>query len=122
MKALFMFELIVVDNDIMEMYNNYFCVEPSSTEIGYFTYDEYLERHAENLAFWKRLRNDDKLPVNKVNNKHSTRTVYVIKKECEYRNKINETFKDKPFEIKRILMLADEINQHSLRTNIYSNI
>ena len=81
MKAQFMFELIVAENDIMDMYSNYFCVKPFSTEIGDFTYDEHLERYAENLAFWRRLRNDDELNNDKMKTKHSAKMVYVILKE-----------------------------------------
>jgi hypothetical protein len=87
-KAMFMFELIMAEHEIMDLYHKQMGIEACNYSQGLFTLDEQIERYAQNVAFWKRLSNDYKNNQNK-----TAKWIYITKKECEFRMQLNEKLK-----------------------------
>ena len=54
-------EMKCVENEIMELYQNKFNIDPYDESEAYFTEDEQIERYAQNIVFWTNL--EDEYPM-----------------------------------------------------------
>ena len=71
-----------IEEEIMTLYNNKFGLDPLDKSERYFTEEEQIERHAQNIVFWRKLRKeyDD---VSIFEQPKSPRFRYIIQKEGE---------------------------------------
>ena len=77
-----MIETQQIEEEIMTLYNNKFGLDPLDKSERYFTEEEQIERHAQNVVFWRKLLKeyDD---VSIFEQPKSPRFRYIIKKEGE---------------------------------------
>ena len=77
-----MIETQQIEEEIMTLYNNKFGLDPLDYSERYFTESEQIERHAQNVVFWRKLLKeyDD---VNIFEQPKSPRFRYIMEKEGE---------------------------------------
>ena len=77
-----MIEAQQIEEEIMELYHQKFGIDPLDKSEKYFTEEEQIERHAQNIVFWRNLEkeydNVDKFEQIKI-----PRFKYICKKEGE---------------------------------------
>ena len=77
-----MIETQQIEEEIMELYHQKFGIDPLDKSEKYFTEEEQIERHAQNIVFWRNLQkeydNVDKFEQIKI-----PRFRYIIKKRDE---------------------------------------
>ena len=77
-----MMETQQIEEEIMELYHQKFGIDPLDKSEKYFTEEEQIERHAQNIVFWRKLLkeydNVDKFEQIKI-----PRFKYICKKEGE---------------------------------------
>ena len=77
-----MIETQQIEEEIMELYHQKFGIDPLDKSEKYFTEEEQIERHAQNIVFWRKLLkeydNVDKFEQIKI-----PRFKYICKKEGE---------------------------------------
>ena len=106
-----MIETQQIEEEIMELYHQKFGIDPLDKSEKYFTEEEQIERHAQNIVFWRNLEkeydNVDKFEQIKI-----PRYRYIIKKRDEVSMRFYIKFKEFPDVIdkisKRIKELMDE--------------
>ena len=71
-----------IEDEIMTLYHNKFNVDPLDKSQSYFTEEQTIERHAQNVVFWRKLRKeyDD---VDIFEQPKSPRFRYIMEKEGE---------------------------------------
>ena len=55
-------EMKCVEDEIMKLYHDKFNIDPYDKSEAYFTEEEQVERHAQNIVFWTNL--EDEYPMN----------------------------------------------------------
>ena len=106
-----MMEWHQIEDEIMELWHKKFDIDPLDKSEKYFTEEEQIERHAQNIVFWRKLLkeydNVDKFEQIKI-----PRFRYIIKKGDEVGMKFYIKFKEFPDVLdkidKRIKELMDE--------------
>ena len=106
-----MIETQQIEEEIMELYHQKFGIDPLDKSEKYFTEEEQIERHAQNIVFWRNLQkeydNVDKFEQIKI-----PRFRYICKKEGEISMTTYIKFLDYPEQQeemnKRIKELMDE--------------
>ena len=106
-----MMETQQIEEEIMELYHQKFGIDPLDKSEKYFTEEEQIERHAQNIVFWRKLLkeydNVDKFEQIKI-----PRFRYICKKEGEVSMATYIEFLDYPEQQeemnKRIKELMDE--------------
>ena len=106
-----MIETQQIEEEIMELYHQKFGIDPLDKSEKYFTEEEQIERHAQNIVFWRKLLkeydNVDKFEQIKI-----PRFKYICKKEGEISMTTYIKFLDYPEQqeemYKRIKELMDE--------------
>ena len=106
-----MMEWHQIEDEIMELWHKKFDIDPLDKSEKYFTEEEQIERHAQNIVFWRNLQkeydNVDKFEQIKI-----PRFRYIIKKRDEVSMKFYIKFKEFPDVLdkidKRIKELMDE--------------
>ena len=106
-----MMETQQIEEEIMELYHKKFGIDPLDKSEKYFTEEEQIERHAQNIVFWRKLLkeydNVDKFEQIKI-----PRFKYICKKEGEISMTTYIKFLDYPEQQeemnKRIKELMDE--------------
>ena len=106
-----MIETQQIEEEIMELYHQKFGIDPLDKSEKYFTEEEQIERHAQNIVFWRNLEkeydNVDKFEQIKI-----PRFRYICKKEGEISMATYIKFLDYPEQQeemnKRIKELMDE--------------
>ena len=77
-----MMELHQIEDEIMELWHKKFDIDPLDKSEKYFTEEEQIERHAQNIVFWRKLLKEYD-NVDKFEQIQSPRFRYIIKKEGE---------------------------------------
>ena len=106
-----MMEAQQIEEEIMELYHQKFGIDPLDKSEKYFTEEEQIERHAQNIVFWRNLEkeydNVDKFEQIKI-----PRFKYICKKEGEISMTTYIKFKEFPDAVvkisNRIKELMDE--------------
>ena len=96
-----MMETQQIEEEIMELYHQKFGIDPLDKSEKYFTEEEQIERHAQNIVFWRNLQkeydNVDKFEQIKI-----PRFKYICKKEGEISMTTYIKFKEFPDAIDKI--------------------
>ena len=96
-----MIETQQIEEEIMELYHQKFGIDPLDKSEKYFTEEEQIERHAQNIVFWRKLLkeydNVDKFEQIKI-----PRFKYICKKEGEISMTTYIKFKEFPDAIDKI--------------------
>ena len=96
-----MMEAQQIEEEIMELYHQKFGIDPLDKSEKYFTEEEQIERHAQNIVFWRNLEkeydNVDKFEQIKI-----PRFRYIRKKEGEISMTTYIKFKEFPDAIDKI--------------------
>ena len=96
-----MMEAQQIEEEIMELYHQKFGIDPLDKSEKYFTEEEQIERHAQNIVFWRKLSkeydNVDKFEQIKI-----PRFKYICKKEGEISMTTYIKFKEFPDAIDKI--------------------
>ena len=96
-----MMETQQIEEEIMELYHQKFGIDPLDKSEKYFTEEEQIERHAQNIVFWRKLLkeydNVDKFEQIKI-----PRFKYICKKEGEISMTTYIKFKEFPDAIDKI--------------------
>ena len=96
-----MMEAQQIEEEIMELYHQKFGIDPLDKSEKYFTEEEQIERHAQNIVFWRKLLkeydNVDKFEQIKI-----PRFKYICKKEGEISMTTYIKFKEFPDAIDKI--------------------
>ena len=96
-----MIETQQIEEEIMELYHQKFGIDPLDKSEKYFTEEEQIERHAQNIVFWRNLQkeydNVDKFEQIKI-----PRFRYIRKKEGEISMTTYIKFKGFPDAIDKI--------------------
>ena len=96
-----MMEAQQIEEEIMELYHQKFGIDPLDKSEKYFTEEEQIERHAQNIVFWRNLLkeydNVDKFEQIKI-----PRFRYIRKKEGEISMTTYIKFKEFPDAIDKI--------------------
>ena len=96
-----MIETQQIEEEIMELYHQKFGIDPLDKSEKYFTEEEQIERHAQNIVFWRNLQkeydNVDKFEQIKI-----PRFKYICKKEGEISMTTYIKFKEFPDAIDKI--------------------
>ena len=96
-----MIETQQIEEEIMELYHQKFGIDPLDKSEKYFTEEEQIERHAQNIVFWRKLLkeydNVDKFEQIKI-----PRFKYICKKEGEISMTTYIKFKEFPDAVDKI--------------------
>ena len=96
-----MMEWHQIEDEIMELWHKKFDIDPLDKSEKYFTEEEQIERHAQNIVFWRKLLkeydNVDKFEQIKI-----PRFKYICKKESEISMTTYIKFKEFPDAIDKI--------------------
>ena len=96
-----MIETQQIEEEIMEPYHQKFGIDPLDKSEKYFTEEEQIERHAQNIVFWRNLEkeydNVDKFEQIKI-----PRFKYICEKESEISMTTYIKFKEFPDAIDKI--------------------
>ena len=96
-----MMETQQIEEEIMELYHQKFGIDPLDKSEKYFTEEEQIERHAQNIVFWRKLikeyDNVDKFEQIKI-----PRFKYICKKEGEISMASYIKFKEFPDAVDKI--------------------
>ena len=78
-----MIENQAIENEIMELYQQKFGIDPrDESEHKFFTEEQQIERHAQNIAFWRNLKKEyDNVDI--FEQPKSPRFRYICQKEGE---------------------------------------
>ena len=90
-------ELKCVEDEIMQLYNDKFNIDPYDKSEAYFTEQEQIERYAKNMVFWNTLKNE--YPHDYSMNVYAmsdTRFKYITNKRQEFRMMMFGKFKNMP--------------------------
>ena len=106
-----MIESQQIEEEIMELYHKKFGIDPLDKSDKYFTEEEQIERHAQNIVFWRNLLKEYD-NVDRFEQPKSPRFRYICKKEGEISMGFYIKFKEFPDVIdkisERIKELMDE--------------
>ena len=103
-----MIETQQIEEEIMELYHQKFGIDPLDKSEKYFTEEEQIERHAQNIVFWRNLQkeydNVDKFEQIKI-----PRFKYICKKEGEISMTTYIKFKEFPDVLDKISKRIKEL-------------
>ena len=108
----FYLDMLFVEREIMDLYKKKFNIDPL-TENGrsYYTEQQQVERHAQNIAFWQKLLNEYK-NVDSATCTSNPRYFYIKMKESEVRINVFRKFDHNKSLLKKIITrLVELVNE-----------
>ena len=111
-------ELKCVEDEIMQLYNDKFNIDPYDKSEAYFTEQEQIERYAKNMVFWNTLKNEYPHDYSmNVYARSDARFKYITNKRQEFRMMMFGKFKNMPSISKKIHDRTNELEILGFKNN-----